>query len=613
MSGQRANRLPVNRRGAFQLNPRVAQVTTPSATVRAQRMEALRNQLSYPHAIVDSTLRFYLGRSGWDVNRAAQAFWEAEDDASIGLPTHAEAPAQRLGDTVEQGRIFQITDQLQHMTTAQHRRMEELRNQTGQVPARTIPPQPFNLSNSEGAVFLQERLWVLETAQRDLGRMLDAQAASERDRRSIEDRILQTVARNRVFPTGRMEEDERTALFMSITSSNGWWSSRSFLVQHNYDIVAAINAWMELGGIPLVPQPKRRRRLGIRSLYFRDGGLRSRNVNNPQRVARGEFQTFPIDQRPVALLPDDRLAIRRQARARIQRRLRDSIFQGAAGSHRGYFPGSRRGYLLDDRGRDNQPAAVNCPDPTKLRLEFMRGGILKTEFFPSKMWTAPGQGRKRALRFRWHDEEDGEEPEAAAELIEFDWSNRAHISRLNKWRANRQLKITGTGKKARSYPFNKYEIQWLTEQDAVHIEEQFYHEAGQNAFDDDQITNQRKWDRAMVKFSDFKKFPIPLSKPALQDLTERFNATFGNKRVYHKKITREFNGLKDFPSVVVKDMAKAGLVPRPLRSEAVIAQQRRRNKTSAKRYLLTLNAPKKADKEKFCDELSSDDDSDFQD
>ncbi|KAK5047683.1 hypothetical protein LTR84_006348 [Exophiala bonariae] len=512
---------------------------------------------------------------------AASAFWEAEQGESLGLAGHAELITQRRGDTVEQGRIFQITDQVDIMATAQHRRMEDLRHQPGEVPARAIPPQPFNLSNAEGAVLFHQRLWVSETAQRDMGRILDAQTGAEHDKRSLQDEILLSVARNRLLPT---------------------------------DLVAAIDEWMKLGGVPLVPQPRRRRRLGIRSSYLTDGGYRAQNVNQPPRVSHGSLEIFSNDQQPISLSREDRVAVMRQARPPLQDHVRRAEIQDA-GARREYFTGSRRGYLLDDRRKDNQPASPNCPDPSKLWLEYVRGGFLKTQFFPSEMWTISGQVRKRALPFRWHDDEEENQLEGphsrTRQDIEFDWSNKTHVSRLNRWRSQRQFMITGKSKKdQRSYPFNKYENQWLTEQDAMHIEEQFYHEAGQNALDDE-ITNRRKWDRAMEKFSDFKKFPIRLTKSEMQDLTERFNATFAGKRYYQKKITREFNGMKDYPTVVTKDMSQVGFVPRPARSEIVIAMQRRRLKASAKRYLITLNMPKEADKDKFYDELSSEDDSDF--
>lgn len=608
MSGQRPNRLPVNRRAGYQLIVPPNRPSAPTQRVRAQRMEALRNQLRYPHAIADSTLRWHLGRNNWDVNRAAQSFWEAEEDMDLGIPTQAEVPTQRRGETVEQTRIFQITDQLDTMTSAQQARIERLRDQQPEAgrPFLPIPPQPASLSNAEAAMLLHQREWVLEPTQRDLGRILDAQTSGEHERKALQDEIEHNLAKFRLRPRGRMEKDERLALFMSITSSNSWWSCRKFLVKHHYDVVVAVDEWMKAGGVPLVPEPLRRRHRGVRRPVLKDGGMRPYNVNNPQRITHGTFKTFPMDQPPVELSQEDRIAVSRHARRRLSERLQSHTVQ-RSGHPRDYFLGCfRRGYLLDDRGVSNTPAYVNCPDATKLWLEYVRRGILVAQFFPSKFWISTGRRNRLALPFSW---EDG--PAPTHRQVEFDWFDGSHTSRGNKWRASRIAVITGTTKKPASTPFNKYELQWLTEQDAMNIEEQFYHEAGQDVRDSG-ITNQGKWDRAMEKFSNFKKFPIHISNTALRDLQERFNQTFAGKRHYEKTIYRDRDGLKDVPSTIIKDMKKVGAVPRPERTEHVIAQQRRRIKTSSKRYLITINSHKQADKDKCCDELTSEEDSDFE-
>lgn len=605
MSGQRPNQLPVNRLGGYQRNAPSQRPGMPPMRLRTERIESLRNQLRFPHAIANSTLRWHLSRNGWDVNRAAQSFWQSDEATELGQPTQAPAPTQRRADTVEQGRIFQIVDRADLMNTTQQDRMGLLHNSQMGVagqPSRPIPPRPEPMSNAETAILLHDREWVSESAQDDLMGIITAQTGTEHDRQCLQDSMQRAVARYRLRPRGQMEKDERLALFISIVPSNSWWSCRKFLVRHHYDLVIAIEQWMKAGGIPLVPGPLRTR---SRRPIFRCGGMRPTNVNNPPRISNGAFKTFPMDRQPEGMSREDRVAVRRHSHRRLQRRMQNPAIH-RAGGFRDYFKGARRGYLLNDRGVKNTPAYVASPDASKLWLEFVRRGALKAQRFPSNFWVAVGSGKKMDVPFRWHDG-----PETKERLVEFDWFNTAHITRLNKWRAHRQAIIAAAGKRPTPMPFNKYELQWLTEQDAMNIEEQFYHEAGQDAHDSE-ITNQGKWDRAMQKFSDFERYPIRLSSTALADLTERFNSTFAGKRYYSKTIFRDSGRLRDVPTTIVKDMKKVGFVPRPARTQQVIAQQRRRIKTSAKHFLISINSQKEADKNRFCDELTSDEDSDFE-
>jgi len=605
MSDEEPNRLPVNRLAGYQATvPR--QNRAPSQRARAERLESLRNQLRFSHAIADSTLRWYLTRNNWEVNRAAQAFWESEEAAEQGQPTQAPAPAQRRADNLEQSRIFQTIDQAHAHHTTQQERLLALRNvrtRSGRLPRLPIPPQPEPMSNASTAILLHDRQWVPQPEQDDLMGIIAAQTARQHDRQTLQDRIERTLARHRLRPRGRMQKDERLALFLSIAPSNSWHSCRKLLSRRRYDLAMAIEEWMKSGGVPVIAEPLTVRR---HAPILKCGGMRPTNVNNSGRAINGTFKTFPMDQKTKGLSREDRVAARRHAHRRLQRRMKYPALH-RAGAFRNYFKGSRYGYLLDDRGVNNRPAYVGSPDASKLWLEYVRRGILKVQRFPSKMPVPAGRGRKELLPFRWHDG-----PETMERHVEFDWFNSAHISRLNKWRAHRQAKITSTIKRCAPLPFNKYELQWITEQEAMRIEEQFYHEAGQDALDVG-ITNQGRWDRAMRKFSDFTRYPIRLSGTELTDLTERFNTTFAGKRYYTKTIVRDSDGLRDVHTTVEKDMKKVGFVPRPPRTQTVIAQQRRRIKTSSKHFLLSINSQKDADKNRFCDEFTSEEDSDFAD
>ncbi|KEF56782.1 uncharacterized protein A1O9_06972 [Exophiala aquamarina CBS 119918] len=415
---------------------------TPPLRVRvcAQRIESLRNQLRFPHAIADSTLRWHLNYNNWELNCAAQSFWESEE------ATQAEAPTQRPARTVEQGRIFRIVDGADLMETTQRSRTQLIHNQplraAGQPP-RHVPPHAESMSKAETGIPLHDREWILESLQGDLMGIIAAQVGTD----------------------------------------NNLWLCPKFLVRHHYDLVIAVEEWMKTGGIPLVPAPLRRR---SRKSIFRYSGVHPTNVKNPQRAINGAFKTFSTDPQPGALSQEDRVAVRRHSQRQLQRRMQNPAILRASG-FQDYFKGARRGYLLNNRGLKNTPAYVASSDASKLWLEFVRDdGALNAQRFPSKFWIPTGRGKKQAAPFRWHDSH-----EPAQLHVEFDRFKSAHITRLNKWRAHRQASITSAGKKPNPLPFNKFELEWLTAQDAMNIEEQFYHEAGQDA-QDSGIKNQGK-------------------------------------------------------------------------------------------------------------------------
>src|ERR1700710_1719415 len=96
--GQRRQPLPINREGAYQGVNRNAPVPVTPAQ-QQQRITALRNQIGHPE-VLDSTLRYSLMHVtvNWDVNRAAQHFWQTENLAM--QPPARPTSSRRLAPTV---------------------------------------------------------------------------------------------------------------------------------------------------------------------------------------------------------------------------------------------------------------------------------------------------------------------------------------------------------------------------------------------------------------------------------------------------------------------------------------------------------------------------------
>jgi hypothetical protein len=261
---------------------------------------------------------------------------------------------------------------------------------------------------------------------------------------------------------------------------------------------------------------------------------------------------------------------------------------------RDYIVGSRCGFPIDE---DRSAAKVGCPDASKLRIEYIRKGEYVVERVQRKL-TTKILGRDHTFRFRW---EDGDQPSTTE--VEFDWNDPAHVEEVNKWRKDRYPQITGTITKAPEVEYNKYERDWLREQEAMRTEEIFFQRAGQNQ-SDKHHTDSVRYARTVGEFADSANFPLHLQKRDLEDLTRRFNETFADKQFYVKKIIRA-----DGTEIErVKDMLVVGSVPRPARSALNIGMQRRRYKPICKQFMIKHNIAKE---ERDADEFSDESDSDF--
>ena len=237
--------------------------------------------------------------------------------------------------------------------------------------------------------------------------------------------------------------------------------------------------------------------------------------------------------------------------------------------------GVARGFLIE---ADRLPAVLHCPDETKLYVESIAQGKYNIQWFPGQ-FRIPGQ--RTDFPFRW---EDGNHSTTDRREVEFDWHDPAHILKLNRWRRNVLIQITGEAIREKvGAKLNKYEEDWLREQEAMRTEEKYFEMAGHDLNDIDQV------DFADDFFNNGDNFPLKMSTAELEALTNLFNTTFADKSFYEKVVFRCPPGTMGPVRVdrIRKDMSKIGPVPRPSRTAMLLGQHRRRMVNYSKHFMLS--------------------------
>ncbi|KAJ9502674.1 hypothetical protein H2202_001796 [Exophiala xenobiotica] len=578
---------PVSRPQAYPPNGQAAPPLPTTRTQRNQRIEALRNQIRFPHGGGHHTLSELLTWARWDVNRAAAVYWENQNNPqAIGLTTPTW---NRAADNVEQTRLRILHDMQQGLRSRQ----------------RTT----LHTSNPNMALLLQRNSWDLDEASRDIaardasvadpttngaGQASNSTAPANNRSDPFED-LTERVTGMRGDPDGDPSRDQRLAEFLTITSTNSVDAARRMLEKFKYDLARAIDEWIRQGGL---------------RVEANDITLRSWNPNRPRRVINGRFEHYddemPPQVPPEPMVPGTETLDTLARPQNLRRRDLDNEPGREYGTERGR--NSRRGYVIDE---DRRPAARGAPDESRLRIEYIRQGQLRTIYF-GRPAAGDNDGRIQ------HNYNFSDSPDAS--LNEFDWNDPSHITNLNRWRAERFRAITGETVRDEPVPFNKYELSWLTEQEGMRIEETFWKWAAQNQYDPN-ITDQTKYEKARDDFETNTTFPIPLTAAEKTSLADRFNETFAGRYTYLKWNARlhpaDTNPQTILPDgthqlrhnilweAKVKDMSRVGVVPRPHREENMINQQRKRIKAHCKHFGLTYEYGN-------ADNLESEPDSDFE-
>ncbi|KIW35038.1 uncharacterized protein PV07_01766 [Cladophialophora immunda] len=646
--------LPVNRRLGYQENPPDPPPPRDDGE-REARITALRHQLAYPHALPGARLRWYLQRNNWDVNRAAAEFWQYVDNPSaINLPDNVVPPIIRRGTTVERERLQQVHD----MQTALRKEFPE--RSTGNVEMMLLH-HACNFITDAVDEELAKRNGDYDDFELEAARLSQpADSQLVLDQRLAE--FLHMSATNSVYSAQKLLEQHDWNL---ASATEAWMAAGGLHVIFPPQESEDQEEHNGLRGINVNRPPQVRNG----QFQFFDDDLdkfdqwvteKSKKAGKGRAGSDPESSDAETDisgghadelQQVLASFPSSMRKRRRIIADESRSAPQNEPQTGAEDSRQGRGVGARqartrssgrvanvdpnkgesdeankmdvdikvkipgRDYIRSGRGAtgiprgapinpDRSPAVVHCPDPTKFYIEYIKNGKYHIEWFQGRF----GTGKKNNAPFRWN-----ELPDNTVKEVEFDCHNKEHITKLNRWRNDRFVQITGVGKKEpNGGPFNKYEEQWLVEQEAMRIEEKFCDRAGQ-LHGHPGRTDPLQYIQTQERFENLANFPIPLPLAEQRDLANRFNQVFAGQRFYDKEMYKPASG--GVGSFVIQrrriDMGRVGDVPRPARTMTELRQHRCRIAALSKHFML------KHDKSKWKDvqdesELVSDVDSDFE-
>lgn len=467
----------------------------PTETQQADRVTALQNQIRYTFAIQPNVLRRHLRNNNWNVIEAADAFWEEEETARNRTTVTRGFYDLPMARSVETSRL--------HARTALRRRLN----------ASIQSNNPRQLRNTALLGLLQRNHWVVD----------DAVADFRANGSDIQD-ITDAYSRLRTPRPSVMEQDARLAAFISLTSTNSIYGARRHLESYGWDYARAVDGWRRLRNIPEDRAPKRISQKGFVHETEPNDGLRYHNANHPPYSHsdwKDALDAPEDDERSTIASPSSDNA--------SDSSLGEADSDSDASEKLTYDDSKHRGYLIE---YDRRPAVVNCPDPSKLRVEMISKGKYKMALFKGQE-ERPLNSTTLRRKFRWHDEERDDENDS---YVEFDWANNDHIHQLNDWRQQFSRRQTAVTVKSRSVPYHQLEEDFLWQKHAEHLEE----EVGKNNVDP----------------NDGNSFPLRVSHARKVEWTNTLN--------------NKFAGQTDVDGVHISDE------PRPVRLPSAIGMARSR-------------------------------------
>ena len=348
------------------------------------------------------------------------------------------------------------------------------------------------------------------------------------------DDIVESAGRLRTRHPTMMQQDERLAELVTLTSTNSVSSARALLLQHRWDLNRAVDAWVREGELLLVPDQDshattRRERFDLRAF----------NANAHLDVQR------PATTRE--LLDDDAEDVSDAGFSSdiSLQDLEDFDNPDEMFEDFGYYsqkPDMRKGYLIDN---DQSAAKPGCADASKLRLELIRDGKYKCRNFPGQGKSTKGRGYKP---FRWDDDSDSDDDGKP----DFNWSASSDIAKLNRWREEERRRITGdrVTHKGPSTPFHAEELEWIWERQQQYFEYKYWEMAGLRSMADtfppsrldpdhaiDSNGNQYPLNRAAANAffgvgGDLKKFDFLHPQAMINQWTREFNQHFAGRSLW---------------------------------------------------------------------------------
>ena len=495
--------LPVFRRRALPPN-NLGASNRPSPTHAQQNdlIEALRNQVRFAHLQYRPLLVRHLMANNWEVHLAAASIRQ-EESRTTGqgglLPTdYQSTPASTVGGS----RLAAMRDVRNRLTV----------RSTGQAP---------RLTNTIVTTLLQRNRFMVADTVDDI-----------EGREGHFDDILDSVGSLRTRHPNSMQQDERLANFVTLTSTNSVSSARALLQQRRWDYNRAIDAWARGGELRLVANPdsrarSRRARFDLRG-FSANGHL---DINRPATSSQ-LLDDNASDVSDAGFLSDISL----KDVSDIDDPDEMDIDEYSKKPH------MRKGYLVDN---DHNAAKIGCADASKLRLELIRDGKYRCRYFPGQGKATKGGGYKP---FRWNDESESDDEGKP----EFNWSASKDIAKLNRWREEERRRVTGdrVTHKGPSTPFHREELEWIWGRQQEYFESKYWEMAGVRSMNDtfppsaldpdhaiDSNGNMYPLDLAAANAffgtaGDAKKFDFLHPQPMINQWTREFNEHFAGRSLW---------------------------------------------------------------------------------
>lgn len=432
--------MPIRRRQG--ISPSVLRSNGPgepfSTSQRNQRITSFLNTIGYP--LNDSYLATLLARENWNVPIAAAA-WRKQEE-------------QKLQDSGAK------------MMTVYEARQEVLAKLFNRLKLRKCDPTKYTMAVA--MALLRNHRWSLDDA-------LAEHEAQDGDLGKYVDQLEALRSRD---PT-QLQQDQRLAEFLTWTSMDSWYAAYEFLRSHNWDFVRAIdNASRRQGRIPAI------RGFGVTKTgsNIKNQGMRDVSVEYGSDNVGSQFfaavrhaattaaelmdgardkSGFPYDRKSQPFncpSPPDYIKV---SRPRIGRRM---------------------GWVIDDF--IGSCAYENCPDPTKLRLEYIANGEYVCKWVQGRSSKRNREGQKigKAKPIRWEDsdlENDKDQSRGSTEhkitkvegMVEMDWGNAAHITEITNFLGQNLRRLTGQSNDTSTAKWEEIESGFLFQLYAEQLEE----------------------------------------------------------------------------------------------------------------------------------------------
>jgi hypothetical protein len=242
------------------------------------------------------------------------------------------------------------------------------------------------------------------------------------------------------------QQDERLALLCNITARADWYSMLQRLKECRWNVIDAIKAWF-MTGIARALKPKRS--AGIT-------GVRNDINGYPRQWPAQEdcIAKTPIDEdwgeEPDSYMPEDEKP-KMKPKDGCKPTIRD-------------LTSKREGFLLtvnERRARD--PAHLGIPNPTLFLIEWIAKGKYWSKRFKGNMFEFP--------ELEDVDNDSEREPDSRTNRVPFDWNVQLHVDKLNNWRRQCTVRLTGEHQRESTQKWTEEEKEFLIKLNKVYFEE----------------------------------------------------------------------------------------------------------------------------------------------